>query len=119
MVNRLHDEGWTVAIHNDYIEGGRLRTFWLFTHAERGIFAKGEAETNRAALEQVIRQVEHLRSERETWEKRMADLVEAAKAASLELAYLMEQVKARPNGSVATAKANLDKALHTSSKGGQ
>jgi hypothetical protein len=66
-----------------------------------------------------LKTIRKLWAERTSWEKRMADLVEAAKAASLELAYLMEQVKARPNGSVATAKANLDKALHTSSKGGQ
>jgi hypothetical protein len=39
------------------------------------------------------------------------ELAEAAKAAAVELSYLIEQVKAKPGGSVCRAEGNLDRAL--------
>jgi hypothetical protein len=52
--------GWTVAVHNDYRQHGRLMTFWLLTHAESGRFAKGEGYTDAEALAAVSRAVQEL-----------------------------------------------------------
>ena len=48
----LHDlrrQGWRVAVHNDYRQGGEDRTFWLFTHAD-GRWVKGEGVSDFDAL---------------------------------------------------------------------
>lgn len=40
---------WSVAVHNDYRQGGEPRTFWLFTHPD-GRWVKGEARTDLEAI---------------------------------------------------------------------
>jgi len=32
MLRILRENGWMVGVHNDYRQGGKLMTFWLFTH---------------------------------------------------------------------------------------
>jgi hypothetical protein len=55
MLGNLREVGWTVAVHNDYRQGGKLMTFWLFTHPD-GRWLKGEAESDRQAVMEVMRQ---------------------------------------------------------------
>ncbi len=45
----LRNEGWMVAVHNDYRQNGEMHTFWLFTHTE-GRYLKGERKTDEEAL---------------------------------------------------------------------
>jgi len=45
----LRAAGWSVAVHNDYVLDGRLRTFWLLTR-KGGTCAKGEGLDDAAAL---------------------------------------------------------------------
>ena len=45
----LRENGWRVAVHNDYRLDGRDMTFWLFTH-KAGLFIQGEARTDLGAL---------------------------------------------------------------------
>lgn len=48
----LRNNGWHVAIHNDYRLGNApWRTFWLLTH-QRGVFVKGEGDSDLEALQQ-------------------------------------------------------------------
>jgi hypothetical protein len=54
----MRDRGWTVAVHNDYKLKGVAMTFWLFTHAEKGVFVKGEGMTDERAIYQCILGVE-------------------------------------------------------------
>jgi hypothetical protein len=49
----LRREGWTVAVHNDYVLDGEPMTFWLFTHPPSGRFIKGEGRTDAEALAHV------------------------------------------------------------------
>jgi len=49
-LSMLRAGGWSVAVHNDYRLNGERMTFWLFTHAESGLFIKGEGKTDMAAL---------------------------------------------------------------------
>lgn len=44
----LRRDGWMVAIHNDYMQGDKFMTFWLFTKDNRA--AKGEGENDYEAL---------------------------------------------------------------------
>lgn len=48
----LRRAGWRVAVHNDYMQDGRLQTFWLMTH-QSGIFLKGEGLTDEEALAKI------------------------------------------------------------------
>ena len=48
----LRDMGLMVAAHNDYRLNGNFHTFWLFTRAD-GMSFKGEARTDREALNQI------------------------------------------------------------------
>ena len=59
-LDKLRAEGLSVAVHNDYRQGGRLFTFWLMTAEIRGqLFAfKGEGETDAIALAQIRKQWE-------------------------------------------------------------
>lgn len=52
MLRLLRENGWRVAVHNDYRQGGSLFTFWLFTH-ESGRFLKGGAATDEDAVAMV------------------------------------------------------------------
>lgn len=53
MLAWLRQNGWMVAVHNDYRQNGVLSTFWLFTHQESGRFVKGEGLTDDEAVGQV------------------------------------------------------------------
>ena len=53
MLKTLRDEGWMVAVHNDYRLNGKTMTFWLFTRAD-GRWIKGEGETDAEALSQTL-----------------------------------------------------------------
>lgn len=49
LLERFRADGWSVAVHNDYEQGGESRTFWLLTHPD-GIYTKGEGYTDQEAL---------------------------------------------------------------------
>ena len=55
----LREQGWSVAVHNDYRLHGESFTFWLLTKNERAL--KGEGRTDGEALNQI--------RERLAWEK--------------------------------------------------
>jgi hypothetical protein len=52
----IRARGWTVAVHNDYQQGGTPHTFWLFT--KDGRYLKGEGRTDHEALNQVREQLD-------------------------------------------------------------
>lgn len=52
----IRSAGYSVAIHNDYRQGGVPNTFWLFTHPD-GTWVKGEGETDADALNLVLQQL--------------------------------------------------------------
>jgi len=47
----MREQGWSVAVHNDYRLNGEDHTFWLWTHPS-GRFVKGEGRTDQEALKQ-------------------------------------------------------------------
>lgn len=49
LLDLLRANGWIVAVHNDYRQSGKQRTFWLMTHAD-GTYVKGEGDTDMEAL---------------------------------------------------------------------
>lgn len=49
ILSQLRGAGWSVAVHNDYRQGGERFTFWLFTH-ENGRYVKGEGRSDVEAL---------------------------------------------------------------------
>ncbi len=53
----LRQQGWRVAIHNDYTIDGALHTFWLLTHPS-GRWIKGEGMSDTEALDraEIMRQ---------------------------------------------------------------
>lgn len=57
----LRQQGWSVAVHNDYRLDGEARTFWLLTHP-LGHWIKGEGRTDAEALEQATDALERLPS---------------------------------------------------------
>lgn len=61
MLNRLRDQGWAVAVHNDYWLAGERYTFWLFTHRD-GRWIKGEGRTDAEALAKASADAETLLS---------------------------------------------------------
>jgi hypothetical protein len=42
VLEELRQDGWMVAIHNDYWQNGKLYTFWLVTNRD-GRYFKGES----------------------------------------------------------------------------
>lgn len=50
LIARLRNDGWCVAVHNDYRLRGSRMTFWLWTHPN-GRWIKGEGITDQEALE--------------------------------------------------------------------
>lgn len=52
MLRLLRENGWLVAVHNDYRQGKKLFTFWLFTN-DAGYYLKGEAESDEDAVAMV------------------------------------------------------------------
>ena len=64
ILKLLRDEGWAVAVHNDYRQQGRRRTFWLFTKPEEvplryadGLYVKGEGPDDEYALVEIARKL--------------------------------------------------------------
>lgn len=55
LLCQLREDGWRVAVHNDYRHGGVDFTFWLFTH-ENGIYVKGEGRSDMLALQTVAKE---------------------------------------------------------------
>ena len=51
LLSLIRQEGWVVAIHNDYKQDGKFHTFWLFTKGDR--CKKGEGRTDFEALQKV------------------------------------------------------------------
>lgn len=51
----IREQGWTVAVHNDYQQDGAHHTFWLFTKGNRCV--KGEGRTDQEALDEVRRRL--------------------------------------------------------------
>lgn len=49
LLKEIRGAGWSVAVHNDYRQGGRAYTFWLFTHSS-GRWLKGEGATDVEAI---------------------------------------------------------------------
>jgi len=62
--NDLRQNGWAVAIHNDYRLDGEQHTFWLFTNNE-GNYLKGEGKTDAEALNQIRELTRSRRKNRE------------------------------------------------------
>lgn len=51
-VRELRAAGWMVAVHNDYRQDGKTRTFWLMVKGERAL--KGEGDTDDEAIAQIL-----------------------------------------------------------------
>jgi hypothetical protein len=51
----LRDNGWSVAVHNDYRLNGERMTFWLMTH-DCGLYLKGEGKSDAEAIGQIDKQ---------------------------------------------------------------
>lgn len=49
VLAQLRNDGWAVAVHNDYRLHGERKTFWLFTHPN-GRWIKGEGATDAEAI---------------------------------------------------------------------
>lgn len=52
ILDKIRNEGWMVAVHNDYRLNGKNMTFWLFTNSD-GRFVKGEGFTDLEVLEKI------------------------------------------------------------------
>ena len=48
----MRDNGWSVAVHNDYRLKGEFYTFWLFTNGDRCV--KGEGPSDLVALTEIV-----------------------------------------------------------------
>jgi hypothetical protein len=53
----IREAGWRVAVHNDYMQNGKLMTFWLFTLPKVSIFVRGEAESDVEAIAKCREQI--------------------------------------------------------------
>lgn len=49
LLKEIRGAGWAVGVHNDYRQGGKSYTFWLFTHPS-GRWVRGEGETDVEAI---------------------------------------------------------------------
>ena len=49
LLDKFRQNGWRVAVHNDYSKDGEWHTFWLFAKGNQCI--KGEAKTDIEALQ--------------------------------------------------------------------
>jgi hypothetical protein len=52
LLAKMRNNGWSVAVHNDYWHNGCSYTFWLFTHVQSGRFVKGEGEDDYTAVQE-------------------------------------------------------------------
>jgi hypothetical protein len=57
----LREQGWAVAVHNDYRLNGERFTFWLLTRGDRCV--KGEGRTDADALNEIRRALTSAREE--------------------------------------------------------
>lgn len=55
----LRHNGWVVAVHNDYRQGGKSYTFWLFTNGNQCV--RGEGTTDGEALAVVFSEIGRLK----------------------------------------------------------
>jgi hypothetical protein len=55
MLLIFRQQGWRVAVHNDYQQDGKAWTFYLFTHSN-GFWCKGEADNDLQALKNAWKQ---------------------------------------------------------------
>ncbi len=55
LLQELRENGWRVAVHNDYRINGEDMTFWLMTH-RCGLYLKGEGKTDADALAEIEEQ---------------------------------------------------------------
>lgn len=58
LLRELRRRGWSVAVHNDYMQDGTPHTFWLFTKGGRCV--KGEATTDEAALNLALNEADNI-----------------------------------------------------------
>lgn len=58
-LHALRQDGWRVAVHNDYRLNGDDMTFWLMTHIS-GFYLKGEGKTDMDALMEIDAQARKL-----------------------------------------------------------
>jgi hypothetical protein len=58
LLSKLRQDGWLVAVHNDYRLRDELRTFWLF--AKGNTCVKGEGRTDEEALREVWKEIHNL-----------------------------------------------------------
>lgn len=60
----IRDDGWFVAVHNDYTLRNEKHTFWLFTKPIHGvtIAVKGEGSSDQEALDLVRIEIRSLDS---------------------------------------------------------
>ena len=54
LLAHVRSRGWRVAAHNDFLQGGRWSTFWLFTHPD-GQWVQGEGSTDAEAVQAAMR----------------------------------------------------------------
>lgn len=59
ILARMKELGWLLAIHNDYVQGGKVCAFWLFTRHD-GRFVKGEGPGDIMGLEFCLRSAERI-----------------------------------------------------------
>lgn len=59
----IRKDGWSVAVHNDYVQQGVRHTFWLFTKTVHGvtISVKGESSSDEEALDLVRNEIRDVR----------------------------------------------------------
>lgn len=59
LLAELRNNGWRVAVHNDYRQNGANMTFWLMTH-DCGVYLKGEGWTDLEALTHIEKQARNV-----------------------------------------------------------
>jgi hypothetical protein len=60
LLRQFRRDGWRVAVHNDYMQDGQLRTFWLLTFGNWCV--RGEGPTDYAALQICRHGIERLKA---------------------------------------------------------
>lgn len=64
VADDIRSQGWSVAVHNDYRQGGLFYTFWLFT--KDGQCIRGEGRTDAEALNFIRSKISGLQSVKAT-----------------------------------------------------
>jgi transcriptional regulator with XRE-family HTH domain len=55
LLDTIRDQGWLVAVHNDYHLFGKFSTFWMFTKNGRCVIGEGKSDTE--ALMVVLKEI--------------------------------------------------------------